>query len=298
MATPFYRYLGVISLLAGVLATPGHASACDEPQALVAATERAIVSGRLAEVPDLVEATEAAFGCSKAVPRELLGRWYRVEAAWFSLSDASEEASLAWRSAELAAPGGWTEALGPAMRAEQETAIAATVDDGDGTIALIPPPTAHQGLLDGLHVPFPVSAPPGLHLIQITDPSSGRAVFARQVFLLDAGERFEVDTGPLPAAGSRPSPPPPPGASLADAVAPAPADAEATPDRWPLWAGLGAGALAGTAAVLARSQSTAMRNASDLDGLDAAWGRQRAFAYTAYGLGGIALVGVGFGITR
>ena len=99
MATPFYRYLGVIGLLAGVLATPGHASACDEPQALVAATERAIVSGRLAEVPDLVEATEAAFGCSKAVPRELLGRWYRVQAAWFSLSDASEEPP--WRGAPL-----------------------------------------------------------------------------------------------------------------------------------------------------------------------------------------------------
>ena len=172
------------------------------------------------------------------------------------------------------------------------------MDDGNGTIALIPPPAAHQGLLDGLQVPFPVSAPPGLHLIQVTDPSNGRSVFARQVFLLDAGERFEVDTGPLPAAGTPPSPPPPPDASLADAVTPAPVDTAARPGRWPLWAGLGAGALAGTAAVLARSQSTAMRNASDLDSLDAAWGRQRAFAYSAYGLGGIALIGVGFGITR
>lgn len=273
------------------------AAACEEAAPLVGATERAVVSGRLGDVPELVAATEAAFACGPPAPRDLLGRWYRVQAAWFSLSDAPEEARLAWRSAALASPGSWTDALGPALHAEQVRALE-TTGSGNGTVALVPPPDTHQTLLDGLHVPFPVSTPPGLHLVQVIDPGSGTAVFARQVFLLEAGERFELDTGPLPGGSPAPTgatPPPMADSAPVERLAPGSPD-RATRTRWPLWAGLGAGALAGTAAALARAQSAAMQAATDAESLDTAWGRQRALGFTAYGLAGVAVVGVSVGL--
>ena len=282
------------------LLTPNRAAAaCDEPAPLVAATERAVVAGRLGDVPELVSATEASFACGPPAPRDLLGRWYRVQAAWFSMSGAPEEARLAWRSAALASPDTWTEALGHTLRAEQARALEST-DTGNGTVALVPTPHTHQTLLDGLQVPFPVSTPPGLHLIQVIDPGAGKAVFARQVFLIEAGERFELDTGPLPGASAAPTGAPPPplaNSTTAEKLAPASTD-RATHTRWPLWAGLGAGALAGAAAVLARSQSAVMQAATDAESLDSAWGRQRKLGFTAYGLASVAVVGVSIGLTR
>ena len=286
-----------VALAAGLLAPARATAACDEADTLIAATERAVVAGRLDDVPELVSATEATFACGGPASRALLGRWYRVQAAWFSLSGAPEEARLAWRSAGLASPGTWTDALGPALKAEEEIALEYT-DTGNGTVAIVPPPDGHQTLLDGLQVPFPVSTPPGLHLVQVVDPGSGTAVFARQVFLLDAGERFELDTGPLPGSSAAPTgapPPPMPVSTPAETPAP-PSHDQATQTRWPLWAGLGAGALAGTAAILARSQSAAMQTATDTETLDTAWGRQRALGFTAYGLTGVAILGVSVGL--
>jgi len=286
-----------LGFVAGLLAPARAALACDEADTLIAATERAVVAGRLDDVPDLVSATEAAFACGRPASRNLLGRWYRVQAAWFSLSGAPEEARLAWRSASLASPGTWTDALGPTLKAEQTSALESPAT-GNGTVALVPPPEAQQTLLDGLHVPFPVSTPPGLHLVQVLDPATGTAVFARQVFLLDAGERFEIDTGPLPGANAGPTgAPPPPMAVSAPVQTPAPVSPDrASRTRWPLWAGLGAGALAGTSAALARSQSAAMQAATDVPALDKAWSRQRALGFTAYGLAGVAVIGVGVGL--
>jgi hypothetical protein len=136
-----------------------------------------------------------------------------------------------------------------------------------------------------------------LHLVQIVDPGPDTAVFARQVFLIDAGELFEIDTGPLAAPGvAEDQPAPPPLASAGD-VPTTPTDAPAARrSRWPLWAGLGAGALAGTAALLARAQSGHMTEARSVEDLDAAWTRQRIYGWSAYGLAGVAAVGVGVGL--
>lgn len=271
---------------------------CADPEALIAATERALVAGRLSTVPAFVQQTEQSFACADTVvARPLLGRWYRAQAAWFSLSDAPHEAALAWRSAELAAPGAWTQALGPSLRLERDAALADTSRLGSGTINLVPPARGHRTTLDGLETPYPVSAPPGLHLVQVLEPAGGRAVFARQVFLIDAGELFEIDTGPLsvPTAGATDAAPPPPGAGIT--ASPSPTDGPtAGRSHWPLWVGIGAGVLAGTAAALARSQRSSMQNSTDLAELDAAWSRQRAYGWSAYGLAGLAVVGIGVDI--
>lgn len=287
------RTVGLV--LVGLAGSVDAHATCADAADLVAATERAVVAGRLSAVPELVEQTEKALGCADAgVGRPLLGRWYRAQAAWFALSNAPEEARLAWRSAELAAPGVWTEALGPRLLEDREAALATPGASGSGTIGLVPPPTGHRTTLDGLEAPFPLSAPPGLHLVQILDPTTGGAVFARQVFLIDAGERFEIDTGPLPApiAPGRPDAavPPPHGGVVA------PPPAATSRSHWPLWTGVGAAVLSGTAAALARSQRTQLDGARSLDELDTAWDRQRALGWGAYGLAGLAVVGIGVDI--
>jgi hypothetical protein len=290
-------HCAVLAATLTVLPRPARAD-CGDAGALVAATERAVVAGRLSAVPELVEQTEQAFACADATAeRALLGRWYQAQAAWFSLSDAPEEAALAWRSAELAAPGTWTEALGPKLRGERDAALADTGPRGSGTINLVPPPTGHRTTLDGLEAPFPLSAPPGLHLVQVLEPAGGGAVFARQVFLIDAGELFEIDTGPLaaPSAPSRDIAPPPPGGAAIAAPLP-PGEPTTRRSRWPLWAGIGAGALAGTAAILARSQRSTLETSTDVGELDAAWGRQQVYGWSAYGLAGLAVVGIGVDI--
>ncbi|NOY26012.1 MAG: hypothetical protein GXP62_09090, partial [Oligoflexia bacterium] len=57
-----------------------------------------------------------------------------------------------------------------------------------------------------------------------------------------------------------------------------------------------AAALAGTSAILATRQDTAMTEATTPTELEAAHGRQRSFAYASVGLSGVSAVCVGLGI--
>lgn len=288
----------LLAFAAVALTAPAHAEECAAPDAVVGALERAVVAGRLDAAAALVEQVEASFGCTTGIASPAtLGRFYRAQAAWLSLSGASEEATLAWRSAQAVEPGGWTPVLGDALRAESDAAIAAPTASGTGTIRIVPEPAGFRTALDGRERPFPVNVPPGLYVVQVLDPGDGGARFAEQVLILDPGETLRIDIGPLTPAAPSPPPPEPVAQSAPAPLPPAPEPA-ARPGRWPLWAGIGAGLLAGGSAAMARLQRDDLETAGSLDGLDQAYATQKAWAWSAYGLGSVALVGVGVGVTR
>ncbi len=285
-------------LLVALIAVAGpvaHAEDCADPDAVVGALERAVVAGRTDAAAALVDQVEASFGCTPGVAAPAtLGRFYRAQAAWLALSGAGEEARLAWRSAQAVEPGGWTPVLGDDLRAQRDAAVATPSPGGTGTIGIVPEPAGFRTALDGAEVSFPVSAPPGLYLVQVLDPD-GTARFAEQVLLLDPGESLRIDIGPL-----RPTAPPPPlpmASAPTTALPPAP-EPIARKRRWPLWTGLGVGLLAGGSAAMARLQRDDLQSAPTLTALDRAYATQKAWAWAAYGLGSVAVVGVGVGVSR
>jgi hypothetical protein len=277
------------------LAAPTQAeAACADPVPLLDALDTAVVEARFDGVRDLITQVEGALGCAPALAdRAHLGRLYRAQGAWLALSGAPEESALAWRSAWAVDPDGWTPAFGDALRAGRDAAVRAAPAAGTGTILVTPAPTEFRTAVDGIEVSLPASTAPGFHLVQVLGPDGGPAQFARQILIIAPGEEVRVNTGPLTliVAVAEPAASPP----LATAPAAVPASAGREHTRWPLWTGLGLGALAGGTAALARMQRDDIEEATTVSDLESAYGTQKGWAFATYGLGGLAVVGVSAG---
>ena len=262
------------------------ADSCERPSALVAQADQAVVEGRFADMPALVERFDTALSCAEPVDATTLAAFFRAQGAWFSLTGQTVESALAFQSAAQLAPDAWTEAFGATLRTRFDAA-AAKEAGAAGSIRLSPPP--HDPTLelhiDGLGSGAPATVTPGLHAVQLVRPASadykpGEARFGRVVAVFP-GEDVVVNPG-----------------VLSHEEAPAPLVA-ARPDRpaWALGAGGGALVVAGVTAAMARRQGSVAADATSIAEVNSLEQRQKALAWTSYSFMGLGAVGAGLYFT-
>lgn len=252
-------------------------AACDDPADAVDRVEEAVLDGRFEAARSELARAEASFGCTGRADAPLLARLFLSEGAMAHIEGDAVVRDRAFASAGRVSPATWTPSFGSELRALWVAAQGA--ERGEGELALEGLPAGAVAMIDGQPVEVPLRLDSGLYLVQ-ADQDGGPPVFAR-IVLVDRDQTLVVQVDPA-ALG----------------VEPAPASTTTARGRrkWPwLAAAGGAVALSATSAVLAKAQDPAMTDAGALGDLDAAYGRQKTFAYASYGLGGVgvALLGVG-----
>lgn len=245
------------------------ALACPELAAEVERATAALVGGDLATTQAALDEGAASFACAPASTGDVARYWLVVGALKRLQGDEAGAAPFLAASYNLA-PRDYDERLGPELREAWSTSRAA----GTGTLAVEP---GDPALVDGSVVKkWPVGVTASPHVVQLAAPDG--AVLVGRPITLDPGEDALVTTGLAPGQAGVPTAPP--------------KDIKRKSPALLIVSGLavaGAGACAG----LALAQTTSMGEADSADGLDAAFGRQRAFAYSTYGLAGLAGVSLG-----
>lgn len=208
---------------------------------LLDAAERATVEADLPTADEKLRALEAAFSCGPLAEPELLGRMWLVEGAWLELQGDAEAAGDSWRAAQRIAPGRWAEDFGTKLRGAYESANR-VAQGGTSVISLDPPLFRWIGAVDGVVVEeFPVTVPPGLHLVQV-GPDVDHVQFAR-ILLAFPDTPSVVVTGLVePTSDGAPAPEP-----VAEVVPAEPAKPPRNPGRVALHTAVGADAVVGRA---------------------------------------------------
>jgi hypothetical protein len=264
-----------LALLAALVASPAARAECSpaDRAILLDHAERAVLEGRFDDYPGLSEQVDASLACGPRVEAPLAARLFLIEGARLHFSGAADGARLAFATAHGIAPELWNLDYGADTRAVYDAAVADR-PTGRGTLVL-ETETAEGWMtaIDGALTPLPAEAPIGYHLVQVLE-ADGEARYATRVLILDPGERVVIHTGPLSA---RPQP------------------VAAVGNRRPAWPLIAAGSaalLSGAAAGLALAQDGQMEAAGTKSDLNAAFGRQKAFAGATWGLAGLAASGV------
>ena len=264
-----------------LLVLAGNAFAGTPCPDLAAQAERgmnAIVSGDAATLDAALTDARQSVTCAAAQPAAL-GAWWLVEAA---RARTRGEDPVPWLQAVHGTQTTFDGRLGPELRRLWEGAATA----GDPTAAPLAQLTLEPALvatLDGANVEaWPRQVGTGMHLVQVHDPS-GAVVFAR-MFALAPGEDALIETGLPPSFVAAPptlaaSPP------VAEPAAPAtPAPSVARRNATWIVAGAVLASAGGSFAVLAHREDDAMRAATSVEQLDAAYARQQAWAWSALAL--------------
>jgi hypothetical protein len=219
-------------------------------------TERAFLAILAAEDPaPALSAAEGSLACAD-VDGETLARLWLAWGASRWVAGEKDSAAPFLAAARALAPTTWDERLGPEMRAAWSSAEPVA----GGTVS------ANQPVrLDGVQVEaFPYATAGGPHAAQQTTVGFGK------VLLVYPGEDTALDVVPSSSAPPR-----------------------RKRNPWWLVASAGAAAGAGGAYLLARAQDEAMRDAGSPDDLNGAYTVQRVSGYGMWGLGGLAVLGVG-----
>jgi hypothetical protein len=245
------------------------AFACPDLAAEVERATTALVGGDLATTQAALDAGTASFACAAASTGDIARYWLVAGALKRVQGDEAGAAPLLAAARNLAARD-FDERLGPDLHDAWTTARA----DGTGTLAVEP---ADPALVDGEVIrkwPSGVTASP--HVVQVAGAEG--AILLGRAITLEPGEDALVTTGLAPGQAVVPTAPPKdirrksPALLIVSGVAVA-----------------GAGACAG----LALAQKPALTAAESQDDLDAAFGLQKVFAYSTWGLAGVAGLSLG-----
>lgn len=257
----------LLSLLSTALACPVLDAELERATAALVAGDRGTAEAALHEA-------EAAYACAPAGSAQVARTWL-VQGALRHL--AGEDATPWLAAARALEPGGFDARLGPDLRARFDAAG----PSGDASLTLEP---ALPALLDGgARTTWPTATRAGPHVVQVLG-DDGAVRFSRALTLLP-GEDALVPTGLAPDFRAVTTLP----AAAPGAVEP---PRERRSPALLIAAGVAAAAGGGLAG-LAFTQDAAMESATTTTALDAAFTRQKTFAYGAYGLWGVAAVGVG-----
>ena len=246
----------------------------------------AVVEARLEDTRSLLDRTVTAWSCSSQAQPEHIARFWLTEAALASFSANPEGAEEAFVAAKRAAPQLWDDRLGVQLR---ETWSATPIPEGTGTLTLTPTPAGlvvvDGEVIDGAQL----EATEGLHLLQVLS-AEGIARFARTLNVV-AGQDALVRTGLLAeVAPVEPEEPIEPAEPI-ELPEPQPDFTRTTPG-WLVAAGTAA--VLGTAgAIAARSQRSAIQEATTVEDVDRALLQQKVMAGVAYTGAGVAVVSVG-----
>ncbi len=243
---------------------------------LAAQAERgmnAIVSGDAAILDAALVDARQSVTCA-AAPPAALGAWWQVEAA---RARTRGEDPVPWLQGARGAANVFDSRLGLALRQLWDTP-----PDGPTPSAQLTLEPVLVATLDGTGVEvWPRATGPGMHLVQVHDPS-GAVVFSR-LFALAPGEDALVETGLPPTFVAAP----PVSSAAASVTTPTPAPPAPAVARYNatwLVAGTVLATAGGSFAVLAHREDDAMRAATNVDQLDAAYARQQAWAWSALAL--------------
>lgn len=273
------------------LAAPAWSAGCENPAVPLNLAEKAIMEARLDDARTALDEVEQLYACSPVAAPHDLAQFWLLEGAWAQFSGDTASAEEAFASARALAPEVWNADLGPALLEQYQRA---TLPGGaPGALVLSPPLTSLRTYVDGQKQGFPAALVPGLHLVQIA-PTESDAIYAR-VIAVRSGEEVSLvhnlkDRPPQVARDNMRTPPPP---DLKPPREPNHPRKNEDSKGFPVFAAAGGGAvLLGAGALgLASAQNGAMREAEDLDALNAAWHRQQLF-----GWGGYSLLGLGLGL--
>ncbi len=249
---------------------------CADPAALVEVAEQAVFELRVDDARATLGRIEEAFGCAVVDP-EVLARFFDVEGALLVHAGDRDGATLRFAAARAIVHDGLDPMYGSKVRAVSDATARAPIES---EIDLSPRPAEDDDVrVDTALVSLPVSVTSGLHLVQVGPP--GTVAFGELV-LVEPGGRLVVSTHRLSApAADLPAPLPAPGAPSS----PSPEPGRRGPSVGLLVTSGALAALGGVSAGLAlREQDGAIPSATSVDAVDAAWTRQRAFGWTAYGL--------------
>ncbi|MDP2308196.1 MAG: hypothetical protein Q8P18_19405 [Pseudomonadota bacterium] len=250
-----------------ILLVASLAIACPNVDAEVERATSALIAGDFAAARTALQSAESSFACAPSTPTQI-ARFWLVEgaAAHLRADTVSARASLA--AARATAPTLFDDRLGADVRATW----AAAEPLGSGSLMLEPRLAAS---MDGQEVgAWPVTLSAAPHVLQVIGADG--AVRYGRVVRIGPGEDALVETGLAPE----------PSMGVGTALPPSEPRRKRSPAMVIVAsvAAAGAGACAGGALV----QNAQMENAADLDTLDAAFDRQKAFGYTSYGLAGAA----------
>ena len=249
------------------------AAPCESPETLAEQSLSAVVEARLQDTRDLLDRTVVAWACSPAAQPDTLARYWLAEAALASFSSNPGGTEQAFGAARRVSPELWDDRLGAQLR---ESWTAAEQPAGEGSLKVTPKPIGPV-MLDGVLVDTEdLNATVGLHLLQVLD-AGGDARFARTLHVV-AGQDVLVRTG-LSEEG------------LVTELPESPPDFSRPTPVWLVAAGTAA--VVGTAgAVAARSQRSAIQEATTVDEVDSALLQQKVMAGVAYTGAGVAVVSV------
>lgn len=144
--------------------------ACPQPEAELRSAaldraQRAVLLLNVDRADAAIEKVEEAFSCGGLATQDQLARTWILEGALRHILGDADAARAAFRAAAEIDPEVWIDDLGSELRtlylaAEEE-------EVGSATIRLDPKPEGWVTALDGVLTPFPATAPPGLHLVQM-----------------------------------------------------------------------------------------------------------------------------------
>jgi len=304
----------MLSLLWLVALSPLVHAECDDVAALVDSAEQAVIEARTDDAGATLRQAEAALGCSVVPSAALLARMWLAEGTRAYMQGDEKVARLAFAAAARVAPEVWVESYGPQVRQIYKTA--AEHDSGTGSVRIHPNPEGWSTTLDGHAVRFPIDAASGLHVVQV-GRGAERTEYA-EVFYLPRDDTYFILTGledtpivSMASADPEPEIPPVTEPAVADVeippvtdpaqTEPTPLEAQPLPDPTgegfssPVFLVLGSAtaAVAGGAAIAALMQDPNMEASVNIESLDRTYARQKTFAYTSYGLAGVAVASFG-----
>lgn len=179
------------------------AAPCEPSDPLLAAYD-ALLAGEIERAESALAETERSLGCAaRPASKELLGKFWLVEAALLDRSgDPDAELSLA--AARRTAPELWLFALGPALEARWRSA---KPEEGTGQLALDIPLVERSVAVDGEPWLW-ADLPAGLHLVQISEPDG--AISHGSIVYIGASTSTTLKTGLAPERPSEEVPQPAP----------------------------------------------------------------------------------------
>ena len=248
---------------------PALADDCGDLASLSLRARALMLEGRREAADAQMDRAHAALTCDEPRRPQELSQLHLSEATRRFLAADFVAADVAFVASWRADPTNWDPALGEELKRAYDDAVhsAQLTEARAGELLLAELPRGYKGSLDGRSTDFPVTAPPGEHVVQIYHR---RTVVYGNVTYLPAGESIQIHTGELP------------------------------PIPRPLYLiGSGVSALlAGGMAGIAVRQSDTMAIAPDLSALERAHTIQRAAAFTSYGLCGLAAAGLTLHLMR
>lgn len=267
-------------ILALWFSSAARAQDCEDPEAIVGEVEQAVLSTRFDQARSAADRAEAAFGCTGSAEAQILARLWLAEGAMAHVEGDSIGRDQAFASAWRVAPLYWTASFGSDLEALWREA--GQQERGRGRLELQGMAKGHSARVDGAPLPLPIDLEAGLYLVQAGEVGQG-PVFSRIVLVPDEQTlvvRVEASTNS--AVGSA-------------EVASFQPERRRKGTGWYIGAGAAA-LLSGTSALLAVSQNGAMDAAGEVDTLETRYGRQKALAYSSYGLAGASALCLGVGL--